>query len=65
MSIRSCHRLLKTGVCVCIFLPTLVLSQVIIREKVEIKPQPLPRSVQGALPIRVESSFDGDVFDHN
>ena len=27
----------------------------------EIKPQPLPRSVQGALPIRVESSFDGGV----
>jgi len=39
MSIRSCHRLLKTGACVCFFLPILLQSQVIIRERVEIKPQ--------------------------
>ena len=59
MSTPLCHRLLRSTIC--FFLPTLLLAQVIIREKVEIKPQPLPRSVQGALPIRVESSFDGGV----
>jgi hypothetical protein len=59
MSAPLCHRLLRSTIC--FFLPTLLLSQIIIREKVEIKPQPLPRSVQGALPIRVESSFDGGV----
>jgi hypothetical protein len=59
MSTPLCHRLLRSTIC--FFLPTLLFSQVIIREKVEIKPQPLPRSEQGVLPIRVESSFDGGV----
>jgi hypothetical protein len=46
-----------------VFLASLASSQVLIREKVEVKPNPALRSIQGtaASEIRVESSFDGPI----
>ena len=63
MSTPFCHRLLKATVCFCFLLPTVLLSQVTIREKVDIKPSPGSRLLQTAFAaeIRVESSFDGPI----
>jgi len=49
--------------CFLLLVPGFLYSQVIIREKVEIKPHPALRSTQAACAaeIRVESSFDGEV----
>ena len=70
MSIRSCHRLLKTGAYVCFFLPILLQSQVIIRERVEIRPQldtprvpitkPLLMTINSSV-LRLDLSFSGSL----
>jgi hypothetical protein len=43
MSTPLCHRLLKAAICFWLLLPTLLLSQIIIRERVELRPRLTPK----------------------
>jgi hypothetical protein len=56
-----CHRLLRSTIC--FFLPTLLLSQVIIREKVEIKPSQPSASVRNSISsIQTADYFNPPMF---
>jgi hypothetical protein len=61
MSTLLCHRLLRSTIC--FFLPTLLLSQVIIREKVEIKPSQPSASVRNSISsIQTANYFNPPMF---